>query len=140
MDREPAERVALMAIHVQYADAIMSGTKRVEFRKRRLADDIETVWVYATSPVSKVVGRFSVDEVVQGSPHDIWERYGAVGVIEREAFFSYYEGSTTAVAIVVGQAERLPDPVDLGELDPRPAVPQSFAYIPAASTPLLIAS
>ncbi|KJL45764.1 50S ribosomal protein L22/unknown domain fusion protein [Microbacterium trichothecenolyticum] len=135
MGREPAERVALMAIHERYADAIMSGVKRVEFRKRRLADDIETVWVYATAPVSKVIGRFSVDDIVQGSPQDIWDRFGAVGVIERDDYFRYYDGSATAVAIVVGEAERLPDPVGLDELEPRPAVPQSFAYLPVASSP-----
>ena len=76
-----------MAIHQRYADAIMDGEKRVEFRKRRLADDIEVVWVYATAPISKVVGHFSIDEVVQGTPQDIWDRFGAVGVIERTAFF-----------------------------------------------------
>lgn len=137
MGGETVERVALMAIHERYADAIMEGVKRVEFRKRRLADDIATVgvWVYATSPVSKVIGHFSVDEIVQGNPHDIWERFGAVGVIDRDAFFAYYDGAHTAVAIVVKNAERLPAPVALDEIKPRPAVPQSFAYLPAAASP-----
>jgi len=137
MGGRPAERVALMAIHERYADAIMDGVKRVEFRKRRLADDIETVWVYATAPVSKVIGRFSVEEIVQGTPQDIWERYGSVGVIERDAFFNYYDGATTAVAIIVGAAARLPDPITLDEIDPRPAVPQSFAYLSAQTSPAL---
>lgn len=126
-----------MAIHERYADAIMEGVKRVEFRKRRLADDIETVWVYATAPTSKVIGHFSVDEIVQGTPEDIWERYGSVGVIEHDAFFDYYQGRETAVAIIVGSAERLPDPVALDEIVPRPAVPQSFAYLSATSAPAL---
>lgn len=131
------ERVALMAIHERYAEAIMDGVKRVEFRKQRLADDIQTVWVYATAPVSKVIGHFSVDEIVQGTPKDIWDRFGAVGVIEQEAFFDYYDGRSTAIAIVVRSAERLPDPVALQEMDPRPAVPQSFAYLPATSSAAL---
>jgi predicted transcriptional regulator len=126
-----------MAIHERYADAIMDGVKRVEFRKRRLADDIETVWVYATAPVSKVIGRFSVHEIVSGTPQAIWEQFGAEGVIEQDAFFDYYDGRDTAVAIVVGMAERLADPVALDELDPRPAVPQSFAYLSASSSPAL---
>jgi predicted transcriptional regulator len=127
-----------MAIHERYADAIMDGVKRVEFRKRRLADDIKTVWVYATAPVSKVIGRFSVHEIVQGTPQDIWDRFGAVGVIEHDAFFQYYDGRNTAVAIVVGEAERLADPVALHEMHPRPAVPQSFAYLAAASSPAMV--
>lgn len=126
-----------MAIHERYAQAIMDGVKRVEFRKRRLADDIETVWVYATAPVSKVIGHFSVHQIVQGTPQDIWEQYGSVGIIDHDDFFDYYEGRETAVAIIVGSAERLPDPVALDEIDPRPAIPQSFAYLPAASSSVL---
>lgn len=137
MGRREAERVALMAIHERYADAIMDGVKRVEFRKRRLADDIETVWVYATAPMSKVIGYFSVDEIVQGTPHDIWERFGSVGEIDRDDFFDYFDGRDTAVAILVGAAKRLPTPVALGDIDPRPAVPQSFAYLSATASPAL---
>lgn len=117
------------------AVGVADGVKRVEFRKRRLAEDIETVWVYATSPVSKVIGRFSVDAIVQGSPQDIWDRYGSVGVIERDAFFDYCGGAATAVAIVVGDALRLSDPIGLDEMNPPPAVPQSFAYLTAAALP-----
>lgn len=124
-----------MAIHERYADAIMEGVKRVEFRKRALADDIETVWVYATAPVSKVIGHFSVEEIVQGTPQDIWDQFGAVGVIEQDAFFDYYGARETAVAIVVRSAERLTTPVALHEMDPKPAVPQSFAYLSVASSP-----
>ena len=123
-----------MAIHGRYADAIMDGTKQVEFRKRRLADDIQTVWVYATAPVSKVIGHFSVHDIVSGTPQAIWEQFGSVGVIEHDDFFDYYDGRETAVAIVVGTAERLADPVALDEIDPRPAVPQSFAYLSASSS------
>lgn len=135
MDRGTTQRVALMAIHREYADAIMDGIKRVEFRKRRIAEDIQTVWVYATAPISKVIGRFTVEEVVRASPQEIWDRYGTVGIIEQDAFFAYYGKATSAVAIVVGEAERLTSPIALRELNPPPAVPQSFTYISATSTP-----
>lgn len=131
MGREPARRVALMAIREHYAEAIFDGKKLVEFRKRRLAADIENVWVYATAPVSKIVGRFSVSEIVEGTPQEIWAAFGSVGSIRRADFFQYFEGATKAVAIVVGQTERISDPLALADIDPRPAVPQSFAYLPA---------
>jgi len=102
--------------------------------RQRLAHD-RTVWVYATAPVSKVIGHFSIHEIVQGTPQEIWDRFGSVGVIEHDAFFTYYEGRETAAAIVVGSAERLSDPLALDEMNPRPSVPQSFAYLPATSFP-----
>lgn len=128
-----------MAIHQVWAEAIMDGRKRVEFRKRRLADDIETVLVYATAPVSKVVGHFTIDEVVSSSPADIWARFGSVGVIDHDAFFSYFEGRSSAVAILVASAQRFEDPLALTDIDPRPAIPQSFSYLPS-TTPALVAA
>lgn len=129
MGRGTAERVALMAIHEKWAEAILDGHKRVEFRKRRLAPDINTVLVYATAPISKVIGQFTVERIATGTPAEIWDTYGAVGVIEESAFFSYYENSESAVAIVVAEATRFAAPVPLDDFEPKPAVPQSFAYV-----------
>lgn len=124
-------RVALMSIHGRWAEAIMDGRKQVEFRKRRLAPDIDTVLVYATAPVSKIIGSFTVDRIESGPPAEIWERFGQVGVIPEDEFFSYYGGAASAIAIVVADAERFDVPISLESLDPRPAVPQSFAYLDA---------
>src|SRR5690606_16414773 len=44
-------RHALMSIRPEYAERILAGTKRIEFRKRPLASDITDVIVYATTPV-----------------------------------------------------------------------------------------
>lgn len=129
MGRGSSERVALMAIHPRFANAIIDGTKRVEFRKRRLASDISTVLIYATAPISRIIGRFTVDEIVEDVPASIWERFGDAGVIERDAFFRYYDEAAAAVAIVVAHAERFDEPLALDELDDQPAVPQSFAYV-----------
>ncbi len=54
-------RVALFSIHPQYAEAILAGTKSVEFRRTPLADDVTHVVVYATAPTKMVVGIFEVD-------------------------------------------------------------------------------
>jgi predicted transcriptional regulator len=131
MGTAAVDRVALMSIHQRWAEAIVDGRKRVEFRKRRLAEDIRTVLIYATAPTSQVIGRFTVEEMVTDSPTRIWERFGALGVIERDAFFAYYRDSAFAVAIVVATAERFSDSVALSDFKPRPAVPQSFSYLPA---------
>ena len=121
-----------MAIHPNYADAILDGEKHVEFRKRTLASDITTVVIYATSPVQKVVGEFTIRETVVDAPDSIWERYGDVGEIDRDSYGAYYANAPTAVAIVVAQAKRYEVPQDLSELHSSPAIPQSFSYLPAA--------
>lgn len=120
-----------MAIHPVYADAILDGAKHVEFRKRRLADDIRTIVLYATSPVRRVVGEFKIRETVVDDPESIWERFGDVGVIDRDAYGAYYANSENAVAFVVDEATRYETPQSLDELTTAPAIPQSFSYIPA---------
>lgn len=116
-----------MAIHPEYADAILRGVKQVEFRKRKLADDIETIVIYATAPVQKVVGEFRIRETVVDAPEQIWARYGAVGVIDRHSFGEYYASTVNAVAFVVDKAIRYGQPRPLSEL--APSIPQSFYYV-----------
>jgi predicted transcriptional regulator len=125
-------RVALMAIQPQYAQAILSGDKTVEFRKRGLAPDVDTVLMYETSPTQRVVGVFRVDATVRLAPSGLWRRFGSVGSISRQNFMSYYDAHRIAVGLVVGSVVRLAAPVPLSDLQPRPAVPQSFSYLPAA--------
>jgi predicted transcriptional regulator len=124
-------RVALMAIHPRYANAILDGTKQVEFRKRRVASDIRTVLIYATSPVQRILGSFRIAGVVVDHPEAIWGEFGGVGTIERDDFSAYYASSDSAVAIKVADTERFEPPLALSDLDPRPGVPQSFTYISA---------
>lgn len=123
-------RVALMAIHPRYAEAILDGSKTVEFRKRALASDITHVLIYATSPVSRVIGKFSVKEIVDGTPAEIWHHYGTQGCIEQADFQAYYAHSNRAVGLLVESAERLSDEIPLSDFEPVPAVPQSFSYLP----------
>lgn len=65
------ERVAVMPIHPRYANAILGGTKSAEFRKRRLAPDIQRIVVYETAPTSLIVGEFWIGKTVLGSPDEI---------------------------------------------------------------------
>lgn len=122
-------RVALMSIHPHHADAILAGEKLVEFRKRALAPDVETVLLYATSPVRAVVGWFTVGGTIKKNPKDLWQDTQDVGGISRTAFEKYYSGCEEAVGLLIEDAERLTAPIPLSKLDPRPAVPQSFNYV-----------
>ena len=105
-----------MAIHPRYADAILTGEKLVEFRKRKLADDISTILIYATAPVQRVIGEFRIAETVVDEPASIWAAYGDVGVIDESSFGDYYASTTSAVAFVVGEATRYPLPRTLSEI------------------------
>ncbi|MEJ1229873.1 MAG: ASCH domain-containing protein [Galbitalea sp.] len=92
MASQSGSRVAIMAIHPEYADAIIAGDKKVEFRKRPFAQRVDKVLIYATSPVQKVVGEFGIEETVVAHPDELWKTYGDVGQIDQPDFDRYYEG------------------------------------------------
>lgn len=120
-----------MSIHPNYAEAILSGRKRAEFRKRPLAEDVDVVLIYATTPVRAIIGWFTVRDVVRTTPEDIWRRLHDVGEICWSDFAAYYSGCNEAVALLVGEVGRFPKPVALSEIRPSPATPQSFNYVPS---------
>ena len=122
-------RIALMAIHPNFAEAILDGTKTVEFRKRAPASDIRTVLIYATSPVQAIVGSFEIGQIITSDPGSVWDAFGDAGVIGALDFDSYYKGSSAAVAITVGATERFERPVPLAELTPPPATPQKLQLL-----------
>ena len=124
--QDPA--VVLMSIKPQWADAIMSGRKRVEFRCARFGRVVSHVVVYATSPVQRVVGFFEVRDITEAEPTMLWEMFAAVGDIGEAAFADYYAGKVEGVAIHVGQVTRLAEPAMLAEVVPGAIAPQSYRY------------
>jgi predicted transcriptional regulator len=121
-----------MSIHPQYADAILAGTKRVEFRKRRLAPDVSTVVIYATRPVGRIVGTFEVHGHDIAAPEELWNRHSAHAGISATGFRAYYAQTPAAVGILIGDVRRLPEPRRLADLPGVSRPPQSFSHLSAA--------
>ena len=134
-----SKRFALMSIHPKYANAILDGSKRVEFRKRRLPDDIDRVVIYATSPIKAVVGEFMVREQVTNTPSALWREFGNYGVgVSRDALMVYFEdfrgyfagrqNESRGTAIVIASPITYDEPrplADYGIVHP----PQSWRYL-----------
>jgi predicted transcriptional regulator len=122
-----------MAIQPAFAQAILSGSKRIEFRKRRLAPDIDTVLIYESAPTQRIVGHFTIARTELKTPRRLWEEYGSIGSIGHAEYFSYYGEHVRAVGLVIAHVERYPQPIALDDLSLSPAVPQSFSYLPASA-------
>lgn len=118
-----------MSVHPQYAEAIMDGRKKVEFRKRPLAEDVTVVWVYATAPVQRVVGYFAAGPSVTAEPSVLWRRFRRVGCIDRSDFDRYYGASAVGSGIQILSATRLVAPLPIADLLPSGVPPQSYAYV-----------
>lgn len=129
MDKKQAARCVLMSIKPQFANAILDGSKKVEFRKRRLANDIQKAYMYVTAPVKAIQGEFDVGNQVVGTPEELWARFAGVAGIDRQSFFDYFSTAALAVGIEVGAVKRYTEPVPLDVLDPGGRAPQSVKYL-----------
>ncbi len=122
--------VALLSIKPIYANAILDGKKKVEFRKRPFKRAVSHVVIYATTPVQRIVGWFQTKRLEQMSPSALWKRFASVGGISRDDFDIYYNGSESGVAIHVDQPRRLANPIPIKRIKVS-AAPQSFVYLSA---------
>jgi len=129
MDRESARCVALMSIKPHFAFRLLSGEKRVEFRRRCAAKKITHIVVYATRPVGAVVGVLEVENLAQGTPRSLWRDFSEVGGIERADFFEYFSGSSSGVAYIVGKAWSCVEARELGKFGLPRVPPQALQYL-----------
>lgn len=122
---------AILSIKPEYADRILSGEKRYEFRKRIFKrKDVDTIVIYSTSPCCRIVGEASIGEILRSSPEEIWERTKERGGIAEDKFMTYFEGRETAYAIHIESVNRFEEPRTLADYAPQvKAAPQSFVYV-----------
>ena len=118
----------LLSIKPEYVNKIMSGKKRYEFRKFHCRDDIDTIVIYATTPVKRVIGEVTIISIIEGCVDDVWERTASKGGITKTAFQEYYKNKNTAVAYELGEITTYKEPIELSSIG-LSYVPQSFAYI-----------
>lgn len=125
----------ILSIKPEYANKILDGTKKFEFRKANFSvDRVEVVLIYATKPVGKVVGEFTVECVHVDKPSKIWQKTRTQAGINKSFFDEYYRDRDVAVAIEVNKVHRYETPMELDDLGPGMTAPQSFRYLPAVSS------
>src|SRR6476469_7639005 len=120
----------LLSVKPRFAEAILAGEKTFEFRRALFRrDDVRTVVLYASSPTRKVVGEFTIEEVLLLGLDLLWKTTREGGAIDREYFDQYFEGRSAGYALKVKRARRYRSPLclrkDLGIEHP----PQSFRYL-----------
>ena len=121
--------VALLSIQPEYANAIFTGEKSVEFRKQSFKQPVTHVVVYSSSPEQKILGYFEIAFVDVGHPTTIWRRYRGNGAIASENYRAYFDGKSQAVAYGIKKSFKLRKPISIGSFQPGLEAPQSFCYL-----------
>lgn len=125
-----------LSVHPRWIDAILSGHKSVELRRRPpgVSSGTEAL-LYSTSPVCQLVARATVETVVERPLEELWRSHGSCAAVSRREFDEYFSGRETGTAIELGEVMQLVRPVGLEALRGlgiRPA--QGWRYLPADST------
>lgn len=119
----------LLSIKPEFAEKILNGSKRFEFRKKIPRQHIDFVFIYSSSPEKRIVGKFRIRNILKGTPEELWEKCKEEGGIEEDRFFTYFKDKSIGYGLHVEEIERLDPPIDPKESNKDFKAPQSFAYI-----------
>ena len=120
--------IILMSIKPEYVDKIFSGEKKYEYRKRLCKEKIDTIIVYSSSPIQKVVGELKIKQVLYDKKNVIWNKTNKYGGITKIKYDNYYENCGYVVAYEIEKAVLYNKPKDLKDYNLK-AAPQSYVYI-----------
>lgn len=120
----------LLSIKPKYANKIAEGEKKYEFRKTRFdKTKVKYAYIYSTSPVKKIIGKIIIDEILEGTPKEIWDICNEYSGIAEDEYFKYFCDSKIAYALSIKHYEPLKEEIDPYIKDSNFVPPQSFYYI-----------
>lgn len=120
----------LLSIKPQYVEKIISGEKQYEFRKKKFKrKDINTIVVYSSGNVRKLVGEINFKSILCDTPSIIWQKTQAKSGMTEDSFMRYYMNKDKAYAIVIDSFHLYNEPIDLETKYPGVKAPQSYKYI-----------
>jgi predicted transcriptional regulator/adenylate kinase len=122
--------VVLLSLHPEHAAKILSGEKKLEFRRKWTAQPIEAFVIYVTAPVQKIVAIAYVKQVHEGSPTALWGLAKEVGGgLTRQTLYGYFKGKKSGFAIEIASVQQFSRLLDPSKFIKGFHPPQSFAYV-----------
>ena len=119
----------LLSIKPEFAAKVFDGTKKYEFRRTIFKNKaVTTVIVYASSPIQKVIGEFSIDEIISADVEKLWKKTKRHAGISKEYFLKYFFDKAQGHAIKIKDTILYKKPKCIKQdYDLHP--PQSFIYL-----------
>lgn len=117
----------ILPIKPIYAEKILAGEKKYEYRKRLCQSDIKKIYIYATAPVKMIIGEAEVIEKIMGDKIALWEQTKCFSGISKEFYDKYFGNQGYACAYCIGKVRRYSNPFSLDSIGIE-SVPQMFVY------------
>jgi len=119
----------LLSIKPEFAFKIFSGNKKYEFRRSIFKrSGIKKIVVYASAPISKVIGEFEIERVIYDELSTLWNLTSIYAGINENYFYKYFQNRDKGYAIKIKSVKRYDVDLCIKEhfnLFP----PQSYVYL-----------
>jgi predicted transcriptional regulator len=107
----------LLSLRPEFAEAVLQGKKTVEIRRRFSPKwEGERIALYSSRPASALVGEATVNEVIFGSPAEVWETYGPQISCTEPEFSTYTQDCQEVWAIGLTDVVRYRDKILLSQV------------------------
>ena len=123
-------RKIVISINPEHVAKILSGEKRFEYRTKAAKKDVDSLIIYETTPVKRIVAEAEILEVLCLSPEDLWKETEMYSGISKSFYDEYFKGRKIAYAYRLGKVKAYDNPLELSDYGIK-AAPQSFVYINA---------
>lgn len=122
----------LLSIRPRFVDAILSGEKTIELRRRAPKRKVNSAYIYATSPRMELVATTQIVQIRQVPLALLWQLASNCASVSRREFDDYFVGLKNGISIELASVRELERPFSLDELrrtwqgfNP----PQGFCYL-----------
>jgi len=122
--------VLIISLHPEHANKLLSGKKKLEFRRVWARNPVKAVVIYSTSPVKKIVAIAYVKEIHYASRNQLWKLAKSIGGgLTREALYAYFKDKKLGYAVEFDHVEKFKYAVSTNVISEQFRAPQSFAYL-----------
>ncbi|MDR2202889.1 MAG: hypothetical protein LBE76_01005 [Nitrososphaerota archaeon] len=118
----------ILSIKPKYCQKISEGVKKYEFRKKIFKANTDWIYMYSSSPVKKIVGKFTVGNIIEDNPEFLWKNCKEHSGITEMEFFEYFNGVKNGFAIKIENVKMF-NPINPEKIIPNFKAPQSYCYI-----------
>lgn len=119
----------ILSIKPCFVEEIIAGRKTFEYRKRSFKEKVRKVYVYASNPISRIVGEFSLGDILIDKPNIIWQRTYNKSGITKDYFDKYYKNKDIAYAIEIKNFKLYNEPINPYDIIEQFVPPQSYRYV-----------
>ncbi len=82
-------------------------------RKKIFKENVDSVFIYSTMPVGKIIGEFSLNEIICDTPENIWSRTKLFSGVDEEFFNIYFDNVKSGFALKIENLNIYQTPINL---------------------------